>query len=106
MVLTRKAVSTMILTCVNDGSGIAAGGPCADVFVSKLPTGFFIFTFIDCEISRNQESCTIVDPKHFVNMCSVKSQIAEDAKRFSIDIWQLQELGQAAIKAKDRAYCK
>ena len=39
-------------------------------------------------------------------MSSAEQQMAEDAKRFSIDIRQLQELGEAAIKAKDRAYCK
>ena len=39
-------------------------------------------------------------------MCSIKPQITEDAKRFSLDLWQIQELGQAAIQAKDRAYCE
>ncbi|MCJ1408951.1 hypothetical protein MMC19_003028 [Ptychographa xylographoides] len=38
-------------------------------------------------------------------MCSISPQLAADASRFSLDIWQIQELGQAAIKAKDRAHC-
>ena len=38
-------------------------------------------------------------------MCTVSPQIAADAARFSLDIWQIQELGQKAIQAKDRAYC-
>lgn len=38
-------------------------------------------------------------------MCTVSPQIAADASRFSLDIWQIQELGQKALQAKDRAYC-
>ncbi|MCJ1280896.1 hypothetical protein MMC26_000213 [Xylographa opegraphella] len=38
-------------------------------------------------------------------MCSVSPQLAADAKRFSLDIWQIQELGQKAIEAKPRAHC-
>jgi len=38
-------------------------------------------------------------------MCSVNPQLAADASRFSLDIWQIQELGQKAIQAKANAYC-
>lgn len=38
-------------------------------------------------------------------MCSVSPQVAEDASRFSIPLYQLQELGQKAIDSKARAYC-
>ncbi|MCJ1246236.1 hypothetical protein MMC30_003442 [Trapelia coarctata] len=38
-------------------------------------------------------------------MCTVSPQIAADASRFSLDIWQIQELGQKAVQAKAQAYC-
>ncbi|MCJ1242477.1 hypothetical protein MMC14_010485 [Varicellaria rhodocarpa] len=38
-------------------------------------------------------------------MCTVSPQLAEDAKRFNLDIWQIQELGEKAVDAKGRAHC-
>lgn len=38
-------------------------------------------------------------------MCSVSPQVAADASRFSIPLYQLQELSQKAIDSKARAYC-
>ena len=38
-------------------------------------------------------------------MCTVSPQLADDAKRYNLDIWQIQELGQKAVDAKDRAHC-
>jgi len=38
-------------------------------------------------------------------MCTVSPQLADDAARFKLPLYQLQELGQSAIEAKDRAYC-
>lgn len=38
-------------------------------------------------------------------MSSVSNELAADAERFSLDPALLQELGQTAIAAKDRAHC-
>ncbi|MCJ1297586.1 hypothetical protein MMC08_000373 [Hypocenomyce scalaris] len=38
-------------------------------------------------------------------MCSVSPQVAADASRFSLPLYQLQELSEKAIDAKARAYC-
>ncbi|MCJ1315484.1 hypothetical protein MMC15_000804 [Xylographa vitiligo] len=38
-------------------------------------------------------------------MCSVSHQLATDARRFALDVAQIQELGQKAIEAKARAHC-
>ena len=36
---------------------------------------------------------------------NTSNYIVADAKRFSLDVHQLEQLGQKAIGAKDRAYC-
>ncbi|MCJ1378450.1 hypothetical protein MMC17_001549 [Xylographa soralifera] len=38
-------------------------------------------------------------------MSSINPQLTADAKRFSLDVRQIQELGQKAIEAKARAHC-
>ncbi|MCJ1414816.1 hypothetical protein MMC32_001145 [Xylographa parallela] len=38
-------------------------------------------------------------------MSSVSPQLAADAKRFSLDVSQIQELGRKAIETKARAHC-
>ncbi|MCJ1474349.1 hypothetical protein MMC13_003007 [Lambiella insularis] len=38
-------------------------------------------------------------------MSSTSAQLAADAEKFRLDLRQIQELGQKAVEAKDRAHC-